>query len=160
MAHHLLPGIDRGWIAGLRNVLLIRDPRAVVASYVKSRAQVTAEDIGVPQQAALYDALCAAGEPPPVIDAADFLRAPEANLRSLCDWLGIPFTDRMLAWPPGPRDSDGVWAPRWYARVWASTGFEAPDAAAGPPELTGQPAEVAAQCLPLYERLHAVRMAA
>ena len=78
MTHHLLPHIDHGWIAQLRNVLLIRDPREVVASYIKSRATVTAEDIGLPQQVALYDELSAAGAAPPVIDAGDFLRAPEA----------------------------------------------------------------------------------
>ncbi|MCW5580314.1 MAG: hypothetical protein KIS72_03100, partial [Luteimonas sp.] len=126
MTHHLLPGMDLGWIHGLRNVLLIRDPREVVASYVKSRATVTATDIGLPQQLELFDRLQARGEPPPVIDAGDFLHAPEAHLRALCTRLGIPFTGRMLRWPPGPRDSDGVWAPHWYAHVWESTGFDAP----------------------------------
>jgi hypothetical protein len=29
----------------------------------------------------------------------------------------------MLAWPAGPRDTDGVWAPHWYAATLASTGF-------------------------------------
>jgi len=29
----------------------------------------------------------------------------------------------MLSWPKGPRDTDGVWAPHWYAAVEASTGF-------------------------------------
>lgn len=158
MAHHLLPHVDRGWIVGLRNVLLVRDPRAVVASYVKARAEVAAEDIGLPQQAALYDQLCEAGAPPPVIDAADFLQAPAAHLRALCEWLGIPFTDRMLHWPAGPRESDGVWAPHWYARVRASTGFEAPGGDARPPCLDGAAARVADACMPHYERLRAVRM--
>ena len=54
-----------------------------------------------------------------MIDAGDFLRDPEAHLRWLCDWLGIEFTDRMLPWPAGPRDSDGVWAPYWYDAVSA-----------------------------------------
>src|ERR1700709_1245534 len=53
MAHHLLPSIDRDWIGSLTNVLLIRDPREVVASYVKSRERVTASDIGLPQQISL-----------------------------------------------------------------------------------------------------------
>ena len=65
MTHHLLPHIDHGWIAQLRNVLLIRDPREVVASYIKSRASVTADDIGLPQQVALYEELSAAGVAPP-----------------------------------------------------------------------------------------------
>ncbi|MGH8028205.1 MAG: hypothetical protein ACREO0_15925 [Pseudoxanthomonas sp.] len=156
MTHHLLPHMDHGWIAGLRNVLLIRDPREVVASYVKSRASVTAEDIGLPQQVALYEELSATGSPPPVLDAGDFLRAPEAHLRALCDWLGIPFTERMLSWPPGPRDSDGIWAPHWYAHVWESTGFEPPtDKQIA---LSGAAAEVAEECRPHFERLHGLRM--
>ena len=158
MTHHLLPHIGHGWIAGLRNVLLIRDPREVVASYVKSRAEVTPADIGLPQQAALYDELCAAGEAPPVIDAGDFLRAPEPFLRLLCEWLGIGFTERMLRWPAGPRDSDGVWARHWYARVWNSTGFETPGEPCGAPALSGPAAKVADACMPHYERLHASRL--
>ena len=156
MTHHLLPHMDHAWIAQLRNVLLIRDPREVVASYVKSRATVTADDIGLPQQIALYDELCAAGSPPPILDACDFLRAPEAHLRALCKWLGIDFTPRMLQWPKGPRDSDGIWAPHWYAHVWESTDFEAP--VEKDISLSGAAADVAEACLPHYERLHAMRM--
>jgi hypothetical protein len=156
MTHHLLAHIDYGWIAQLRNVLLIRDPREVVASYVKSRASVTAQDIGLPQQVALYEELSASGEAPPVIDSGDFLRAPEAHLRALCAWLGIEFTPCMLRWPPGPRASDGIWAPHWYAHVWESTGFEAP--APREIELSGAAAEVAEECRPHYERLHVLRM--
>jgi hypothetical protein len=156
MTHHLLPHMDHAWIAGLRNVLLIRDPREVVASYVKSRATVTADDIGLPQQLALYEELCAAGSPPPVLDAGDFLRAPEPHLRALCQWLDIDFTPRMLHWPQGPRASDGIWAPHWYAHVWESTGFEAP--VEKPIELSGGAAEVAEECRPHFQRLHALRL--
>jgi len=153
-----LPHIDRGWIAGLQNVLLIRDPREVVASYVKSRATVTAEDIGLPQQVALYDELDAAGAAPPVIDAGDFLRNPEGYLRTLCDWLGIEFTGRMLHWPKGPRDSDGIWAPHWYAAVWKSTGFEPPrDRAAI--RLEGEAKRVSEACREDYELLRRHRIA-
>jgi hypothetical protein len=156
MSHHLLAHIDHGWMAQLRNVLLIRDPREVVASYVKSRASVTAQDIGLPQQVALYEELSGSGDAPPVIDSGDFLRAPEAHLRALCAWLGIEFTPRMLRWPRGPRATDGIWAPHWYAHVWESTGFEAPEPRKI--QLSGTAAEVAEQCRPHYERLHALRM--
>ena len=118
MAHHLLRGVDRGWVAELTNVLLIRDPHEVVASYVRSRADVTAEDLGLPQQAQLFDELVAAGTAPPVIDARDFLLDPESYLRAMCRHVGVDFTPRMLAWPPGRRDSDGVWGRYWYDAVW------------------------------------------
>ncbi|MBV8307915.1 MAG: HAD family hydrolase, partial [Gammaproteobacteria bacterium] len=54
----------------------------------------------------------------------EFLKAPEAQLRALCERLGVGFTPRMLSWPAGPRDSDGAWAPYWYEAVLRSTGFE------------------------------------
>jgi hypothetical protein len=153
MTHHLLPDLPRDWIASLTNVLLIRDPFEVVASYVRSRAAVVAADIGLVQQSELYEQL---GETVPVIDAADFLRDPEGYLRWLCDHVGVEFSDRMFSWPAGPRESDGVWAPHWYASVWASTGFEP----YRPREvsLSGDALRAAEDSRPHYERLHAARV--
>ena len=93
MTHHLIPQPPRDWIPSLTNVLLLRDPAEVVASYVRARADVVAEDIGLGQQTEHYDQL---GTDVPVIDAADFLRNPEGYLRWLCDHIGVEFTDRML----------------------------------------------------------------
>jgi hypothetical protein len=125
MTHHLLPHISRAWLAELTHVFLIRDPRKVLVSYIKTRANVTAADIGVLQQREIFDYVRElTGVSPPVIDAGLFLKAPEAQLRALCELLGIEFTPRMLHWPPGPRESDGIWAPHWYAQVYRSTGFE------------------------------------
>lgn len=156
MNHHLLPGMGRDWISDLTNVLLIRDPREVVASYVKSRASVTPDDIGLPQQVVLYDELSARDSAPTVIDAADFLRDPSSYLAALCELTGLPFTDRMLSWPAGPRDSDGVWAPYWYDSVRRSTGF-APYRPRNP-ALTGDIAAVADACRDHYEYLHSRRL--
>jgi Sulfotransferase domain len=155
MAHHLTDDIDWSWITRLTNVLLIRDPREVVASYLRSRETVTASDIGLPQQIRLYDELVASGRTPKVIDSADFLRQPEPYLRALCGETDLSFTPRMLDWPSGPRETDGLWAPYWYDAVLRSTGFEP----YRPREvsLQGVPAEVAASCRPMYEQLHSVR---
>lgn len=156
MAHHLTADItDRGWLRQLRNVLLIRDPRLVVASYIRARREVAPADIGLLQQLVLHDELAAAGSAPLVIDSADFLRDPRRYTEALCVWAGLPFEEAMLSWPPGRRDSDGVWGPHWYDAVWRSTGFEQPRPAAV--ELSGRPAEVAAACLPAYDRLRAAR---
>ena len=153
MTHHLIPQLPRDWIGSLTNVLLIRDPAEVIASYVRSRADVVAEDIGLVQQSELYDQL---GGDVPVIDAADFLVDPERYLRWLCDYVGVAFTDRMLRWPPGPRESDGVWAPHWYHAVLASTGFE--PYRPRPVELAGPALEAAQRSRPHYERLHERRL--
>ena len=103
-------------------MLLIRDPAEVVASYIRSREACAPEDIGLLQQLWLFDEL-SAGRPPPVIDAGDFLRDPEAHLRWLCDWLGIAFTAGCCVARRAARHRR-LWAPHWYDAVWASTGFE------------------------------------
>jgi hypothetical protein len=137
----------------LTNILLIRDPAEVVASYVRARSDVVAEDIGLVQQGELYDQL---GDATPVIDAADFLRDPEAYLRWLCDYISVDFTAAMLHWPAGPRASDGIWAPYWYDAVNASTGF----APYRPRDVSlhGAALEAAELSRPDYERLHRVRV--
>jgi hypothetical protein len=154
MTHHLIPQLPRDWIRQLRNVLLIRDPAEVVASYVRSRSNVVAHDIGLVQQSEVYDLLKHAV---PVIDAADFLRDPPAYLRWLCTYAGVDFDPRMLRWPAGARPSDGVWAKYWYAAVHASTGFEPhrPRRVA----LEGPAREAAQQSRPHYDRLYQARLA-
>ena len=54
------------------------------------------------------------------------LADPRGALTALCAACGIAFDEAMLAWPPGRRDSDGVWAPAWYDAVERSTGFAPP----------------------------------
>jgi hypothetical protein len=77
-------------------------------------------------------------------------------LRALCQALGVPFDEAMLAWPAGPRVSDGVWAPYWYDSVRSSTGFTVARRPAEPLPARLEP--LAARCLPYFERLHAYRI--
>src|SRR6056297_2880703 len=158
MTHHLLPAmLDIEWLGGFTHAFLIRDPRAVVASYLDKRDTVSDEAIGVPQQWALYRFVTEElGQDPPVIDSGEFLADPEAHLRVLCAHLGIEFMPEMLAWPAGPRETDGPWAPHWYQRVRESTGFGPPLSNA--PELTGRARDVASCCSATYERLREHRM--
>jgi hypothetical protein len=158
MSHHLLPHIAHDWIHALTNVFLIRDPDEVVSSYLRTRDTVTADDIGIPQERALFNEIAERnGVAPPVIDADEFLRAPAEHLRALCTKLGIPFMDRMLSWPAGPRASDGIWAPHWYHTVWKSTGFEAPRNRAAI-ELEGDAKRVSDACRADYEFLRDHRL--
>jgi hypothetical protein len=158
MTHHLLPHIGREWLGELTHVFLIRDPRRVLVSYLKSRPHnVTAADIGILQQHEIYEHIHAsAGAAPPVIDAAEFLKAPEAQLRVLCELLGVEFTARMLAWPPGPRPSDGVWAPYWYEQVYRSTGFAS--AAESEPHVPAAFRGLIEAVMPSFEVLYARRL--
>ena len=124
MTQHMLPDMPLDWLDQVTNCFLIRDPEAVVASFTIQRPDAAAWELGFEQQARLFDHVCdKLGHAPPVIDAADVLKNPRGMLSALCAKLHIPFSDRMLHWPSGPRASDGVWAPHWYAAVERSTGF-------------------------------------
>lgn len=148
MTHHVLPSVDLTAFKPFRHAFLIRDPRLLLASYARVRSAPTLDDLGLRQQAALFEAFGG-----PVIDSTDLLAAPEAGLRALCDALDVPFDAAMLSWPPGPRDSDGVWAPYWYESVWRSTGFTRVAPAASPTPLPPALEPLAGQCLPYYRRL-------
>lgn len=157
MTHHLLPNIERDWLAKLSHCFLIRHPREVLLSYIKTRASVTLEDIGMPQQLEIFEYIWEkGGEIPLVIDSAEFLGNPRAFLELICRHFNIPFTERMLNWPAGPRDSDGVWAEYWYAAVQKSTGFASytPRDETLPEHLL----ELADQALPYYQALYQQRL--
>jgi len=151
MTHHLLPGMDRDWIGRLDNAFLIRDPAHVVASYAKVRDEPTLADLGFTQQAEIFRSFGG-----PVVDSADLLRDPHGVLTKLCAALGIPFDEAMLSWPPGRRDTDGVWAPYWYASVEASTGFAPYEDR--PADVPDRLQELVDQALPYYAELAAHKL--
>ena len=148
MTHHLLPGMGTAWMGQVRNAFLIRDPARVIASYARVRAEPTLADLGFEQQVAIFR-----GFGGPVVDADALLRDPRGRLEALCAALGIPFRAAMLSWPAGPRDTDGVWAPYWYASVEASTGFGPPPAE--PPVVPERFADLLARARECYDELAA-----
>ena len=157
MTHHLLPGIGREWLSAVTNCFLIRDPRDVITSYLKKNHDPTAEDLGFPQQAELFERVRAeTGKTPPVLDARDILENPEGALRRLCAAVGVEFTEAMLSWPAGLRETDGVWAKHWYGEVEHSTSFRAH--AAKNEEVPARLQPVYEECRLIYARLHRERL--
>jgi len=154
MAHHMTPDLDLRWMADCANVFLIRSPLEVLASYAVRRPDVTLEDIGVVRQCELFEREAdRLGAPPPVIESADVLANPRRALTGLCVAVGLDFDPAMLAWPPGPRASDGVWAPAWYDAVERSTGFAPPRPPGAMEDLGPGLRPIAEAAAPFYERL-------
>ena len=158
MTQHVLPDMPLDWLESLHNCFLIRRPEEVVASFTVNRPDAELWELGFEQQARIFDYVTKRFGLPPVLDAEDVLRAPEAMLRALCAQLGVEFSARMLQWPAGPRASDGVWAKHWYAAVERSIGFDPyrPKQL----KLTAFQAALAEQCQPFYERLWRLRLTA
>lgn len=157
MTHHMLEGYDRSWIKGLTSAFLIRSPERVLASYARKWSEVSLRDIGFAEQAEIFAMVADhLGHAPPAADAEDILENPRRILTRLCEACGIPFDEAMLAWQPGPKPFDGVWAPHWYNAAWASAGLVKPPERplVLPPELQ----RIADQARPYYEKLRAFRL--
>ena len=157
MTHHLLPHLDRGWLDDVTNAFLIREPGEVVTSFAKIAGTPKLEDTGLVRQLEIFNWVRArSGRIPPVVDARDVLENPARVLRLLCDSLDVEFTEAMLSWPPGPRDTDGVWAKHWYDSVLKSTTFQAykPKSEPAPPHM----ADLLREAEDIYKQLHEFRL--
>lgn len=157
MTHHLLPEIERDWLDRVSNAFLIREPRAVVASFVRIAGTPRLEDTGLPQQLEIFHLVRQrTGRVAPVADARDVLQDPARLLQLVCTALEVDFTPAMLSWPPGPRATDGVWAKHWYHAVLESTTFQPyrPSTQPVPPGLE----DLLRRAQEIYEELYAYRL--
>lgn len=157
MAHHLVPSIERGWLDRMSHAFLIRDPREMLTSLIKNVPDAGLLDTGLPQQCEIFRQVRnRSGRTPPVLDAKDVLLDPKRQLTLLCQALNVPFGEEMLSWPPGPRDTDGVWAPHWYAEVHKSTSFRPWQPKLEP--LSDSLMPLYRECLDYYEELYEHRL--
>ena len=158
IAFHVELEASIDWLLVARCFLLIRDPRAMVASYADRLEDVTPIITSYKFERRLADFMKKNNKVCPIVDAKDMLKAPEAMLRKLCGELDIPFDTAMLEWPAGKRASDGVWAPHWYRAVESSTGFR--PYVESTITLTSALEDVAAACQDDYDFLSKARLTA
>jgi len=123
MTHHLV-SLDESFLAQMKNIIFIRDPKQIISSYAVVRPDVNMQDIGIEKQWQLYNQLTQNNIHCVVLDSNEILKAPQKVLTALCAALDIPFDEAMLHWPAGAKPCDGVWAKYWYDNVHKSTGFE------------------------------------
>ena len=158
MWHHMKGPIGYDDFGGFVHAFLIREPERMIASYLRKREIAAFSDFGLEEQARFFEREAdRLGRAPPVIDANDVLTDAKGVLEKLCNSLGIAWDPAMLSWAPGRRDTDGPWAPHWYAAVEGSTGFGPPDAEIIALSLDAR--HLADRCRPYYERLalHRIR---
>tara|TARA_B100001173_G_scaffold65953_1_gene55806 strand:+ start:1528 stop:2229 length:702 start_codon:yes stop_codon:yes gene_type:complete len=123
MSHHIIKKIPINWITKGINCFLIRHPKEVLLSYIKKNDLIDSNDLGYPAQLRLFNYIKTSNKKILVIDAKDLSEKPEIILKKICKKINIPFTEKMLNWPKGRRDSDGIWEKIWYKNVKSSTTF-------------------------------------
>ena len=152
MTHHILDK-DFSWLNTLCNCFLIRNPKMVVKSFMKSWKDGDFEDIGFKQQYDIFNYVKNnLDENPVIIDASKLRCNPERVLKKFCKLVGIGWDLNMLQWSSGIKNYDGVWASHWYPSVMNSTSFE-------PEEikeitLSDNERRIVEKAMPIYEELN------
>lgn len=157
MTHHLIQ-LDWTFLDDTVNILLTRDPVDMLPSYGAVVEQPTLADVGYAYHVKLLDYLQSRGQTPAVLDSKQVLLNPRGVLATLCDHIGIPFSEKMLSWQAGARPEDGSWAKYWYASVHRSTGFSPYRSKTEP--FPAHLAPLLAECRPYYEKLAALAIPA
>ena len=150
---HFLLDINTEFLSLVTNIIFIRDPKEIIASYSKVIPNPTMEDVGIKKQYELYLDLKKRGKEPIILDSKYLLQNPGLILKKICLLLEIPFDKKMLEWERGARVEDGIWASYWYKNIHNSTGFF--PYTTQTITLTESNAILAKECLPYYEFLTA-----
>lgn len=150
MTHHLID-LEEEFLLKMDNILLIRDPKRIIASYAKVVENPAMHDIGIKMQYDLFKKLNTKGKVAAVVDAKELLLHPEKVLHQLCNKMGLSFSKNMLQWKQGARPEDGCWAKYWYANVHQSSCFQ--PYVEKKIELFGNLAVLASKCQPYYDYL-------
>ncbi len=150
MAHHYLSETP-SFILNWQNVILIRHPKKLIASFSKVIENPTINDIGIKKASELYLFLKNNGKTPIVIDSDELLKNPKVYLKKLCKLLNISFSEKMLSWKKGGIPQDGIWAKHWYENVHNSEGFAVQKSSSQPLQVHLEPLLI--EAYPYYENL-------
>ncbi len=152
MAHHCLEP-DPYYMTEWQNVILIRHPKKLLASFSKVIERPDLDAIGIKRAFELVEFFDRNDIAYTVIESDELMIDPEIYLNQLCEALSIKFYPEMCRWPSGPNPADGIWAPYWYKKVHQSTGFAKPKTHEVPGFWNTHLQEVLAQALPFYHHL-------
>lgn len=122
MTHHLLD-LNREFMKNTINIILTRDPHEMLPSFNKVIKNPNINDVGYALHLELLSYFKKHKIPFTVLDSKKVLLNPKETLQKLCEFAGIPFDEKMLAWQPQQRLEDGIWAKYWYDSVHKSSSF-------------------------------------
>ena len=123
MTHHIIKNTKIEWIKKGYNCFLIRHPSKVINSYIQKNTLHNINDIGFKKQFEIFKKLKKNNLKFTVINADDILVNPIKTIKKLCKKLNINFSKKMLNWPKGNRNTDGIWSKIWYKKVLQSSTF-------------------------------------
>ncbi len=155
MAYHVSGFMTPEFVDRFRNTFIIREPRAVLASFSKFWPDFTFEEAGYEELHRLFGYAVELGQEPVVVDAADLSEDPERIVAAYCEKIGVPFIPEALTWEPREVPEWEMWD-EWHEDAQKSTGIG--KVSREEVELSDELEEVSRRCLPYYEALSVERL--
>ena len=119
-----VPYVNENRLSKSHHILLINDPAETIVSHSISEPPLTSTDLCLEDQIRIYDWLKSnTREDPILVDSNELKQSPDTVLKKICNRLKLPYTNKMLSWPSGPKSIDGFWTQSAYSKVHASIGF-------------------------------------
>lgn len=122
------PYVSDTVLLGTRAIILTRRPRRVHASLVRLKPDFNEDEFGFAALSRMTARLIALDVPHLFVDGDDLQRAPAQTVRGVCDFLALPYSERLLRWREGAvrrwesheRASQAV----WHGTLEASRGLQ------------------------------------
>ncbi len=172
---------------GYTHTFLIRNPYRLFPSWKKLKVNLMPSRIDKPFSdmpqyqvgqhfgyGELYDLMVHVrdelGQTPIIIDADDLQSNPSSILRQYLDLLGVKFSESLLHWEAGDEITD-TWIAsknllrgnkmeegRFYEGALKSTEFRPPKQLPSRDQIDGDLLPVIDRCMPIYEKMHSMRI--
>ncbi len=156
MAYHVSGFVTPEFVARFRNTFIIREPRAVLASFSKFWPDFTFEEAGYEELHRLFGYAVELDQEPVVVDAADLSEDPEGIVAAYCERIDVPFVPEALTWEPREVPEWEMWD-EWHEDAQKSTGI-GKVSRREEIELSDELEELSRRCLPYYEAMYARRI--
>jgi hypothetical protein len=141
------------------HTFIIRDPKAAIASHSRLNPRLRRDEIGFAWLHEIFEAVADATRATPlVLDADEWVAAPEQYVEAYCRRVGIQHIPEALNWTPGPLPAWERTA-RWHTAVSESRGI-APSIAPTDVDVAGDPVlgDYLRYHEPYYRRMRSVRL--
>ena len=104
-----------------QHTLIVRDPRAAIASHYAMNPEMTCAEVGYEHQAEIARRAYPGGRPI-VVEAESLVADPAGTVADYCARVGIPFLPEALSWTP---TDHRAWSRtrQWHRDTAASSGF-------------------------------------
>jgi hypothetical protein len=159
MSYHAIAHADEDFMRKFANTFIIRDPAITLPSHYKLNPEFTLTEAGYESMDKMYEMVKRTSDKEPaIVDGDDLIKDPFTVVKGYCDVVGIPFLPNSLSWGAEFKREWKTWE-IWHLDAARSTGFQK-DLETFDFTVFDVPRlkEMYEQCMPYYEKMHAVRI--